>query len=66
METIKKYIYIYWWGLDPLGCLLLMFVAVSFVSFVCMSSSESRESFSYLFWVMKRKEFPYVVVSGVG
>jgi hypothetical protein len=29
-----------------------------------MSSSESRESSSYLFWVLKRKGFSSIVVSG--
>jgi hypothetical protein len=36
-------------GLESLGGVFLVFVTVSFVSFVCMSSSESRESSSYLF-----------------
>jgi hypothetical protein len=52
-------------GLDSLGCIFLAFVTVSSVSFVCISSSESRESSSYLFWVLQRKGFPSVVVSVV-
>jgi hypothetical protein len=51
--------------LDFLGCLILVYVAVSAVSFVCISSSQSLESSLYLFRILKEKDFLTVVFSKV-